>query len=243
MAEYRAAVLSYVSYLTEKETNMDKENLYDLFKVASYKLSSKTRDIALFDILRLASQQSHDSLLIMTDTFMATATAKILMQYVGNGYKIKSEIVALESKDSSRRNSLMSSDMKKSLTWQELVASTKGQLIYVDFWASWCAPCRAEMPNSKKLKCNYIGEKIRFIYVSVDENPSAWQRASKQIGIPDADSYLLTGGYKSPLAKDMKIITIPRYLIIDSEGKLINLDAPRPGDAVTTKILDKLLKF
>jgi thiol-disulfide isomerase/thioredoxin len=114
------------------------------------------------------------------------------------------------------------------------------KITYIDFWASWCAPCRTEMPDSKKLQKDYANKGINFIYISTDENPAAWERASKKIELSESESYLLPKN--SSLTKQFKITSIPRYMIISKDGKVINADAPRPSDPKIRKIFDDLLK-
>ncbi len=116
----------------------------------------------------------------------------------------------------------------------------KSSYTYIDFWASWCAPCRAEMPNSKKLKEEY--KNINFIYISTDENHSSWEKAMKQIGLSETESYLLPKGNDSEIIKKFKITSIPRYMIINKDGKVINQDAPRPSDPKIREIFDELLR-
>lgn len=79
---------------------------------------------------------------------------------------------------------LLNSKLEKK-TFQEV---GKKQLTYIDFWASWCLPCRAEMPNSLLLSKEYETKGIRFIYISIDKNPIAWEKAVKHLGLKDQNS-------------------------------------------------------
>lgn len=115
------------------------------------------------------------------------------------------------------------------------------QLTYIDFWASWCGPCLAEMPNSEKLKGEYSKQGINFIYLSVDENPNDWKQAAQDLSLPDAENYLLPKGPYSPIAQQFKINAIPRYMIMDKTGNIINDDAPRPSSPEIRQLFDKLL--
>jgi thiol-disulfide isomerase/thioredoxin len=129
---------------------------------------------------------------------------------------------------------------KKLVDFKEI--TSKNKITYVDFWASWCAPCRAEMPDSKKLREEYAAKGVNFVYISTDENAADWDKANKKIGLPDDMSFLLPNPAESPLKKQFKINAIPRYMLIDKNGKIINDDAPRPSDKEIRGVLDELLK-
>jgi thiol-disulfide isomerase/thioredoxin len=129
---------------------------------------------------------------------------------------------------------------KKLVDFKEI--TSKNKLTYVDFWASWCAPCRAEMPDSKKLRDEYASKGVNFVYISTDENAADWDKANKKIGLPDNMSFLLPNPSENPLKKQFKITAIPRYMLIDKNGKVIDDDAPRPSDKEIRGVLDELLK-
>ena len=129
---------------------------------------------------------------------------------------------------------------KKLVDFKEI--TSKNKLTYVDFWASWCAPCRAEMPDSKKLRDEYASKGVNFVYISTDENAADWDKANKKIGLPDDLSFLLPNSVESKLVKQFKVNAIPRYMLINKNGKVIDADALRPSDKEIRGVLDGLLK-
>jgi thiol-disulfide isomerase/thioredoxin len=134
---------------------------------------------------------------------------------------------------------LLSLDQKK---YSFTNVASQNKLTYIDYWASWCGPCRIEMPHSKRLEEKYREKGVNFIYISTDQDLTAWKKASQQIGLSNSKSYLLINGNDAAISKKYKISTIPRYMIMDSKGQFINQDAPRPSDPKIRQIFDELLK-
>lgn len=129
----------------------------------------------------------------------------------------------------------------------------KGKLIYVDLWATWCGPCVEEFPYSRKLAERYRkNQDLVFLYVSKDNNPKSWKSYLKK-------NLALKGVHaiQSPIEVDYnhpkidsndvmhlyKINSIPRYILIGKDGRIINYNADRPSELVNTKYLDSLLRI
>lgn len=119
------------------------------------------------------------------------------------------------------------------------LSSLKGKYVYIDVWATWCGPCRGELPYMTKLEEQYAGKDIHFVGLSCDSNKSAWE---KRIQKGDMKGIQLHLGTKSDFMQKYLINGIPRFILLDREGKIIKADAPRPSDPQTTKLFDELLK-
>ncbi len=113
----------------------------------------------------------------------------------------------------------------------------RGKPILIDCWASWCAPCIAEMPYSKDLENKY-GDKIDFIYISFDKSNFSWLKKMRALYI-QKNSYLLENNFTSNFANYFGISSIPRYILIDKTGKVQLPNAPRPSDPNLMDILEK----
>lgn len=123
-----------------------------------------------------------------------------------------------------------------------LIKSLKGKVIYIDYWASWCGPCRKAMPASQELRNTYKNQEIEFIYFSVDNNKEDWLKASKTENLNVLDhNYLVLNHHESNLKNKLKINRIPKYLIYNKNGELIDHDAPGPNTKEIKEILDELL--
>ncbi len=132
----------------------------------------------------------------------------------------------------------------KKFDFQNVIANNNGKVILVDFWASWCAPCRKEMPSLKKLQKEIDTSKLVVISISTDKSVSAWEKASVHEGLNKTlHNYLLVNAEESSLMKDFKIKTIPRYLLYDKNGVLVDSNAPRPSnEKKIRKLLNNYIK-
>lgn len=130
----------------------------------------------------------------------------------------------------SLKDPLFANNADTPVAFQDLLKKHKGKVIYVDFWASWCGPCIAEMKPAEALKEKLTGQPFVLVSISVDEKLSAWKTAAAKYLNGNPESYILGNPKKSSLVTQLKIATIPRYLLIDKTGKIVNKDAPRPGE-------------
>ena len=118
------------------------------------------------------------------------------------------------------------------------LSSFKGSLVYVDVWATWCGPCKAEIPYLKTLEQDYHEQNIVFLSVSVDTNKDEWLKMVKEEELGGVQ--LWADGW-SQITKDYAIFGIPRFMLFSRDGKVISNDAPRPSNEETRKLFDKYL--
>lgn len=117
------------------------------------------------------------------------------------------------------------------------LSSLHGQYVIVDFWASWCMPCRASIPHLKEVYDNYHKEGLDIISVSIDDKPEAWKGALGQEQMPwnqVLDTYTGTN-QQADVTGSYGIGAIPYVLLLDKEGKVVDIN-PEPHS------LDKQLK-
>lgn len=119
-----------------------------------------------------------------------------------------------------------------------------GKIVYIDAWASWCAPCIAELPYSKEVYNRYKGNPdIVFLYISIDDNKENWEKMLRERKLYDEiQGIAFPNGFNSDFARKYSIQGIPNYILIDKSGNLITHRAPKPSQPEKLyPLLDKLL--
>lgn len=114
-----------------------------------------------------------------------------------------------------------------------------GKVVYLDAWASWCGPCRQQIPAAKTLEEKYKDKAVVFLAVSIDANEAAWRKCLTDF--TPAGIQLLAKGDNGKFATEYNLTTIPRYILIDKKGNIASADAKRPSMGVEPDI-DFLLK-
>jgi thiol-disulfide isomerase/thioredoxin len=118
----------------------------------------------------------------------------------------------------------------------------RGRIAYIDVWATWCGPCIAEMPHLDTLVAAYSGSTtMAFLKISIDVNENAWQKKLKSQ--PNVVNLRAAEGANSAFAKAYAIRDIPRYMIIDPNGKIVQVNAPPPSSPDIRKELDRLIRM
>jgi thiol-disulfide isomerase/thioredoxin len=118
----------------------------------------------------------------------------------------------------------------------------KGKYVYIDLWATWCGPCRQEIPYLQKIEEKYHGKNIEFVSISIDnaKDNAKWKNfvTAKNLGgvqlFADKD-------WESEFVVKYGVTGIPRFILIDPKGTIVNSDAARPSAPELQTQLDALL--
>jgi thiol-disulfide isomerase/thioredoxin len=122
-----------------------------------------------------------------------------------------------------------------------ILINHKGKVIYMDFWATYCGPCKEEMPNSKELIKKYGGKDVAFVFVCIESNEKNWKLDLSQLQLAGSH-YLCNPEQSSGIRKGLGIEGIPFYVLINKQGQITESgNLLRPGNIETQKKIDKLL--
>lgn len=114
-----------------------------------------------------------------------------------------------------------------------------GKVTIVDFWASWCGPCRRENPNVVAIYNEFHSKGLNIIGVSLDEDPVKWKEAIVKDKLTWTHVSNLKG-WEEPIAKQYKVESIPATFILDQSGKIVAQDLR--GEELKAKIIELLGK-
>lgn len=119
----------------------------------------------------------------------------------------------------------------------------RGKFVYIDVWATWCGPCRAEIPFLKKTEEKFHGKNIVFVSISIDKakDKDKWRKMieEKQLG---GIQLFADNDWNSQFVKDYAINGIPRFILIGPNGNVINADAERPSSSELENVLNEWVK-
>ncbi|HMI07961.1 MAG TPA: TlpA disulfide reductase family protein [Flavobacterium sp.] len=111
------------------------------------------------------------------------------------------------------------------------LASLSGKYVYIDVWATWCGPCRQEIPSLQKVEAQYEGKNIAFVSISIDarKDYEKWKKMVTDQSLGGIQ-LIADNDWSSQFAVEYGIASIPRFILVGPDGNIINSDAPRPSD-------------
>jgi len=184
----------------------------------------------------LSSYKNLDSALVD----MVTTQNKQMFAYFKNNYNSNKKIA--KGRPSPKfENYIDIKGGKKSLD------SFKGKYVYIDVWATWCGPCIREIPALDKLEKEYHSKNIAFVSISTDESRrsgGSWEAAEKKwsnfVKNRNMSGIQLWSGKDTRFQQEYQINGIPRFILIDPQGNIVDANAPRPSDPRLRNIFNSL---
>lgn len=117
----------------------------------------------------------------------------------------------------------------------------RGSYVFIDVWATWCGPCKYEFPFIGKVEKEFHGKNIKFVSISIDRlaDEKKWRTMIKAQGLSGVQ-LLADKEIESAFIAGYYIQAIPRFILLDKEGKIINSDTPRPSEPELSALLHSL---
>lgn len=245
---FRFLVPFYVSYENSRERNFEKYSnmllmVNDKAEYSLKHLKGKVIDYSLAQLLLAYKPYLSVSLAQSVVSQVEDEAIRGLFtgRYLDDIVKQQADLAEKQQEIEAKKNPVLTfSDLKgKSFD----LSKFKGKVVYVDFWASWCGPCRMQFPYAKKLH-ESLPEKLKkevvFLYISIDDTVEKWEEGIKSNGLEDFVNGHVEGGWGSEVLAKLGIRSIPRYMLINKNGKIVDDNARRPNHP---EILSDLIRL
>lgn len=125
--------------------------------------------------------------------------------------------------------------------FEKILEENLGDVIYIDIWATWCSPCKQQIPHSIRMHEMLKDKNISFVYLCSHSEKEIWKNVIKQYQIKG--NHILLNDKQYEYIKDkFSISGIPHYILIDKNGTIFNPDAPRPDSEQIIKDIKHLFE-
>jgi len=170
-------------------------------------------------------------------------------EYQGKFLKITGDSLVLNQLlkdyniDLGTKHELLLEDFEGNRTdFDSLLQHHKDKVIYVDFWASWCAPCRKSMPYAKNLRDEFSDNDVAFIYLAFNDKIEDWKESIPKLTLErNCENYFIVNSRTSEFIEAFKVKSIPRYMLFNKKGELVNQNAPGPEGQEIRELLNRYL--
>ena len=223
-------------YKAQLDTMMKQVNIAnDIF---IDQLPGLTRDILIsqniFDIMKQGKMEIAKENIEKYDNL-------ILNDFIKKQIKIAFQFKDSISKRSNDGVNLLTFSITGDSLYRKILRKHKGKIIYIDFWATWCKPCKLEMPFSKKLLEIFKSEELIMVFLCISSPESIWKETVNELRIR-GDHYLLSKEQNIFFENKFGISTIPHYILIDNNGNIINDNAQYPSDPDLLNKITELIR-
>ncbi len=238
--EFSGIGAEHSNFLAEKiRLNEKLFNLDQLISMDSLELESEFTQIRNQLVNFYEANNNVDSSIINAGPKSIDRTIASYKRYIGNINEVKRQLP--EGMESPVFN-----DYENFNGERTSMSDLRGKYVYVDIWATWCGPCKVEIPYLKSLEKKYEDSNIAFVSISVDsaKRSGSWEKArEKWKKMVDEESMggvqlFAPEGPKSKFVEDYINIGIPRFILIDPEGKIVSAVAPRPSSDELIKLFE-----
>ncbi len=143
---------------------------------------------------------------------------------------------SIEHVESLKNTDHLSNAKNADSLWVELIRPYKGKIIYVDFWGTWCGPCKKEMEYVADLKKQFVGKDVVFMYLANNSPEVSWKNVIKDYSLTGENvvHYRLPAEQQTMIEQRFGVNAFPTYMIVDRNGNIVNTDPPSPSQKQAT---------
>jgi thiol-disulfide isomerase/thioredoxin len=210
-------------------------------RIINLNFSNTFKELILSDFVNNALEDQHIELYEKySDILKTNLTSPYIIKPVSEHYnKVKEHLNNPEISSKAILDSIKTSDVGE--IFNSILDKYKNKVLYIDCWATWCAPCRDEMPHSKKLREKFAGKDVEFIFLCIDSEEDKWKAMLSELQI-GGTHYCLTKAESSALRKILGISGVPHYVMVDKNGTIIKQGFDiRPSSGLAESEIRKLL--
>ncbi len=194
--------------------------------------NNKIREFLYYDVMKNNFKNTPDEAAEAMDAYLKVQNNETFIREIKNLYSIWKPLLKGEKAPEWIFKDIHKKDIG--------LSSFRGKVVYIDLWATWCKPCIESIPAFLELQKAFYQKPIEFISISLDQDRNEWLKAIKKHKL---SGYQLISdkAWDSDIIKDYHIENIPRYILIDKNGNILNVHAPRPDDKNIHSILTEAI--
>lgn len=210
-------------------------------RIINLNISNTFKELILSDFVNYTLEGQHiETYEKNSDILKTNLTSPYIIKPISERYnKVKEHLNNPAISSKAILDNLKTSDVGE--IFNSILEKHKNKVLYIDCWATWCAPCRGEMPYSKKLIEKFAGKDVEFIFLCIDSEKDKWKSMLSELQI-GGTHYCLTKVESSVLRKILGISGVPHYLVINKNGTIIKQGFDiRPSSGLAESEIQKLL--
>ena len=231
---YMVFIMYYLNKITAEKINFDTENSdfsIAYLKTLNNEIENETlKNDIIYYILKTSLNKTKE-----LDSFYHIANNNLTNEKYKTYLRNEYNLIKKAQKEAFVPNFRLIDNYGKFVSLSDF----KGQLVYIDIWATWCTPCVKEIPYLKKTEEYFKNKDVTFISICKSDTKVRWLAKIKNDKLGGIQLFAESDDLQ--FFKHINLKGIPRFILVDKEGRLIDYDAPRPSNENLIKLIEKNL--